>query len=282
MRRVNEAAWVTISAFGLSGPRRDDFATELTLAAATGMLSLVRDAQTGSPMKLAGYQLLHSAGQAATLASCHAIDLATHGPAAHLDVSAEEAAVAIGPMLTLAQALLGAVGASGAARYGTPAGFYPCRDGLIRISAMEDHQWRGVVRAMGSPAWTTPFTTTEARIASPAKIDAGITEWVRERSKIEAETLLQAEGVPATAMNSPSEILSVTAIRLSQCGHVAADPGGPASESHRAALHGYPRPGGGPRRDPSPLAAGTSSSRGGPRGSPYRWPGRCSARWAPR
>ena len=134
---------------------------------------------------------------------------------------------------------------------------------------------------MGSPAWTTPFTTTEARIAAPAKIDAGITEWVRERSKIEAETLLQAEGVPATAMNSPSEILAspqyasrnaVTSLPTRRASKRESS-GGPSRLSP---------PRGRTRRRSVAARCGDFEFSRRATCSPYRWPGRCSARSAPR
>ena len=92
-------------------------------------------------------------------------------------------------------------------RYGAPASFYECRDGLIRISAMEDHQWRGVVTAMGSPAWADRFSTVDARIEAAEQVDEHVAAWARARTKQDAETLLQSHGVPATAVYSPKEIL---------------------------------------------------------------------------
>ena len=53
---------------GLTGPRAAETATELTVAAASGMLSAVRDERTGQPMKLGGQQSLLNTGQAAALA----------------------------------------------------------------------------------------------------------------------------------------------------------------------------------------------------------------------
>lgn len=207
--RHNRAAWVTISAFGLTGERAGDAASELTVAAASGMFSTVRDPRTGQPLKLAGQQSLLNTGQAAALAACHAIDLAAGGGPAHLDLSAVEATLAMGPVLEVGCLLLDTGGAPGGAkRYGSPADFYPCTDGLVRISAMEDHQWQGVVRAMGSPAWAERFATVQARIDLAEEVDEHVREWTAARTKREAETVLQAHGVPATAVYSPAEILS--------------------------------------------------------------------------
>ncbi len=201
-------AWVTISAFGLTGDRAGDPATELTVAAAGGMLAAVRDERTGQPLKLAGQQSLLNTGQAAALAACHAVDLARAGGPVHLDLSAVEATLATGPVLEVGALLLETGGVGGAKRYGAPASFYRCLDGLVRISAMEDHQWQGVVAAMGSPSWAGRFATVEARIEAPDEIDEHVAAWAAGRTKADAETVLQANGVPATAVYSPAEVLA--------------------------------------------------------------------------
>jgi crotonobetainyl-CoA:carnitine CoA-transferase CaiB-like acyl-CoA transferase len=205
--RTNRAAWVTISAFGLTGPRCDDVATELTLGAAAGLVASVRDPRTGAPMKLGGLQSLFNSGQVSALACCQALDLAADGPV-HLDVSAQEAVVATGPVLDLVALFFQTGTLGGAQRYGAPASFYPCTDGLIRISAMEDHQWRGVVAAMGNPDWAERFATVESRIEGAAAINDRVAAWAATMPKESAESTLQAHGVPATAMYSPAELLA--------------------------------------------------------------------------
>jgi crotonobetainyl-CoA:carnitine CoA-transferase CaiB-like acyl-CoA transferase len=200
-------AWVTISAYGLTGERATDVATELTVAAASGVLATVHDPSTGHPLKIAGQQSLLNTGQAAALAVCHALDLARDG-AVHLDLSAVEASIATGPVLEISSVTLNTGAHLGARRYGAPAGFYACSDGLVRISAMEDHQWQGVVRAMGTPGWTEAFASGTARTDAPDEVDARIEAWTRTITKAEAEQVLQANGVPATGMYSPAEILS--------------------------------------------------------------------------
>jgi crotonobetainyl-CoA:carnitine CoA-transferase CaiB-like acyl-CoA transferase len=230
----NRSAWLTISAFGLTGERADDVATELTVAAASGMLATVRDQATGQPLKLAGQQSLLNSGQAGALAACHALDLAnTDGPV-HLDLSAVEATLAMGPVLEVGSLLLNGGVFLGAKRYGAPASFYECSDGLVRISAMEDHQWQGVVAAMGSPAWADRFSTVESRIDAADEVDAHVAEWARARTKQDAETLLQAHGVPATAVYSPAEILGSP--QLAHRGALEPLPVGDGREAHIVGL----------------------------------------------
>ena len=217
VERHNPRAWVTISAFGSSGERAEDIATELTVGAAGGMLAAARDQHTGLPLKLAGQQSLLNTGQAGALAACHALDLTANGGSAHLDLSATEVTVATGPVLEVGGVLLNTGSVGGAKRYGAPASFYECRDGLIRISAMEDHQWRGVVTAMGSPAWAERFATVEARIEAAEQVDEHVAAWTRERTKQDAETVLQSNGVPATAVYSPAEILRSPQLAAPRC-----------------------------------------------------------------
>lgn len=231
----NTGAWLTVSAFGLSGPRADDAGTELSVAAASGMLAAVRDEATGQPIKLGGQQSLLNTGQSAALAVCHAVDLAAGGAPVHLDLSAVEATLATGPFLEVGALLLETGGAIGAKRYGAPASFYRCADGFIRISAMEDHQWRGVVAAMGSPPWAERYPTMAARIEDPDGVDANVEVWTRTRTKKEAEQELQASGVPATAVYSPAEILESP-----QLAHRRAFEALPVGDGREATVVGLP------------------------------------------
>ena len=233
--RYNKEAWLTISAFGLSGPRAADTGTELSVAAASGMLGTVRDETTGQPLKLGGQQSLLNTGQCAALAACHAIDLAADGTPVHMDLSAVEATLATGPFLEVGALLLATGGAIGAKRYGAPASFYRCSDGLVRISAMEDHQWLGVVAAMGSPTWAKRFHSMAARMDNPDEVDSKVEAWTRTRTKREAERDLQSKGVPATAVYSPAEILESP-----QLTHRGAFEALPVGDGREASVVGLP------------------------------------------
>lgn len=201
-------AWVTISAFGATGPKRDWTATDLTVAAASGLLAGVTDPVTGRPVKMAGYQAYHSAGQAAALAACHALDASgRRGCSVRVDVSAQEAAIATGAVLHLAQELMSCGEAGGAARFGAPAGMFRCRDGFIHIMAMEDHQWQALVGAIGAPPWTVEFRHPADRITRASEVNVHLERHLATWGKAEIEAKLQAARVPATAMYGPSELV---------------------------------------------------------------------------
>ena len=201
------------------------------------MLSAVRDERSGHPLKLGGQQSLLNTGQAAALAACHAVDLSRDGSPVHLDLSAVEATLAMGPVLEVAVSFSRRPVRVARKRYGAPASFYPCTDGLVRVSAMEDHQWRGVVTAMGSPSWAERFATVEARIEAADEVDEQVAEWTSTRTKRDAETELQAHGVPATAVYSPAEILDSP-----QLAHRGAFEPLPLADGHSTSVVGLPSP----------------------------------------
>jgi crotonobetainyl-CoA:carnitine CoA-transferase CaiB-like acyl-CoA transferase len=204
----NRSVWVTLSAYGISGSRRHWYGSDLTISAASGVMTAVVDPATRGHLTLAGSQALQSAGQAVVVAALHALDRHRgQDRPIHADVSAQEAVISTGPVLSCLQELFHNRAASGAARNGAPAGNFQCRDGLIRISAMEQHQWAGTAEALGRPELAIEYGTSALRVEHAKTIIALVNEWCGTRSKLECETILQAKGVPASAMLSPAEFL---------------------------------------------------------------------------
>ena len=92
-----------------------------------------------------------------------------------------------------------------------PHGVYPAAgdDLWVAIAATDDEQWRALCGVIGQPelASDTRFATLEARLANQDELDGIVSEWTRERAKGEAETLLQARGVAAHAVQNSAEAL---------------------------------------------------------------------------
>jgi crotonobetainyl-CoA:carnitine CoA-transferase CaiB-like acyl-CoA transferase len=251
---VNPGAWITISAFGLTGRRADVHGTDLTVSASAGVLAANSDDTDEQPLRLAGQQALLSTGQAAALASCQALELARDGMV-HMDLSAREATIATGPILSLARHLF-ECGATDRQPYGAPQGSYPCRDGVVTITAMEDHQWRGLVQAMETPQWTQEFDSMQDRIERDEELRDRIILWTAEQSKADVEHRLQECGVPATALYSPLEILNSEQLRVRGCLRTEASP----SEHSVSFIH---RPFTvAPHSSKQPRAAGARALRG--------------------
>jgi crotonobetainyl-CoA:carnitine CoA-transferase CaiB-like acyl-CoA transferase len=206
--RLNSSAWVTISAYGLDGNRREYRGTELTALASGGIAHYIRSG-TGRPMKPAGYTASIAAGHIAVLAGLHGlIARRDRGRPVHLDLSLQDSVVSTGVFLECAHVLFRSPGKSGMGRYAAPRGYFPSRDGHVFIVILEDHQWAGVVKGMGDPAWARGIVTNADRLANSEMIESEIRAWAATRTANECADLLQAHGAPAAPLNSCADLLA--------------------------------------------------------------------------
>jgi crotonobetainyl-CoA:carnitine CoA-transferase CaiB-like acyl-CoA transferase len=132
------------------------------------------------------------------------------GEGQHVDLSQAEASLHF-----LAPAILDfTVNAHCATRDGNrdremaPHGVYPCAgdDRWIAIAVRDARDWRALCAAMGRPelAEDARFASAEARLARRDELDALVAAWTAQRPMEDAEALLQARAVPASAVqNSP-------------------------------------------------------------------------------
>jgi len=75
-------------------------------------------------------------------------------------------------------------------------------DRWVAIAVRDDADWRALAGAIGRPEWGDDpgLVGADARRARAAAIDSAIEAWTATRSPTEAETALQAIGVPAHAV----------------------------------------------------------------------------------
>jgi benzylsuccinate CoA-transferase BbsF subunit len=86
------------------------------------------------------------------------------------------------------------------ARY-APNGVYACRreddhDRFVAISVTTDEQWRALAEEMGRPGLAVAYSSTDARMAAAAELDAFIASWTADQRAEDVEVRLQARGVP--------------------------------------------------------------------------------------
>ena len=64
-----------------------------------------------------------------------------------------------------------------------PSGTLPCRDGYVLISAIEHHQWEGLVEMLGEPEWSREewADTVEGRRLNYDIINAFMMEWLEDK-----------------------------------------------------------------------------------------------------
>jgi crotonobetainyl-CoA:carnitine CoA-transferase CaiB-like acyl-CoA transferase len=205
---AENAVVVTVSPFGLDGPRSSQPGGELVAQAAGGMLATI-EGSDGAPVPAPGYVALKAAGAVTALAALHGLDRRNHGHGSVLvDVSVQEAVAFTAALPECAHVLYGCPGRAGSGRYLAPSGLFPCRDGMVRITAVENHQWRGLLATLGHPAWATGLDERQARIDHADLINRHVTAWAATHDKEECAAMLQAHGVPSTPVNAAEEILT--------------------------------------------------------------------------
>jgi crotonobetainyl-CoA:carnitine CoA-transferase CaiB-like acyl-CoA transferase len=202
---LNRSVWVSIAAFGLTGPRAGLRSSELCSLAAGGFQAT---APSGRPIKLGGHQAGLIVGEMAALAALHGMVLfRAAGEPVHLEISAQEALISTGPFLHCAQVLLGG-NANDVQGYGTPAGVFRCTDGAVQIYVMEERHWTGLVQAMGEPEWCRTYETKSARSEAAPAIAERVAQWTAELTRADCIASLQANGVPSASVNTPLDVLA--------------------------------------------------------------------------
>jgi crotonobetainyl-CoA:carnitine CoA-transferase CaiB-like acyl-CoA transferase len=199
---------VTLTPFGLDGPQAGLPSNELLAQASGGLLATIQD-DDGNLVPAPGHVALKSAGAMAALAALHGLDRSRRlMESVHVDVSVQEAVIATAALPECAHIMYRCPGRAGSGRYLAPSGVFTCRDGLVRITAVENHQWRGLLTAFGTPDWAAGLDERPARIENADLINARVSEWTAERDKADCAATLQANGVPSTPVNLPAELLT--------------------------------------------------------------------------
>lgn len=197
--------WVSVSPFGLDGPSSAFKGSDFICAASGGLLSAVRDNE-GRMIAMPGEQALRVVGQAAALATIHALSLSRERKAAvHLDVSAQEAVAFCSVQHEILHLLSRCGGLGGSERYVPPTGVFACSDGALRVMVLEDHQFVHFAQAIGLPELAERFPTTADRREHSQTIIEATQAWTGHRTKANCEFLLQAHGVAATAVRNVKE-----------------------------------------------------------------------------
>ena len=194
---------VSITPFGLTGPRRGWRGDELTLMHAGGWGYIVpgRGApREWPPIRPFGHHALIQAGlhaAVAALAACRAARAIGLGD--HLDVSVQETvAFLLGRHFTSFE-YAGRIDHRSDRSIYEPMGFYPCRDGEAFIICPEQAQWERMAELIGEAEWASSelFGSRDDRGAHAPEIRERVSAWTRRRSAEEVFHALQEVRVGA-------------------------------------------------------------------------------------
>jgi crotonobetainyl-CoA:carnitine CoA-transferase CaiB-like acyl-CoA transferase len=198
----------SITPFGRSGPHRDYRTHHLNVYHSSPHAAFTlapEDEPRHAPPKAGRYLAEYDAGLTAALGTlAAALEAEIDGRGQHVEVSKQEALlcierVDIGRQINVPRPppWRGSVG-----------GLVRAKDGYVMLTPVQDHQWQGLVRAMGSPAWAAePWCADEReRQAHRDAIQPRIQEWASGSTRDEIYHRLQAEGTPAGPIRNVAEV----------------------------------------------------------------------------
>ncbi len=205
--------YATGTGFGISGPDRDNLAMDLTIQAASGIMS-VTGAPDGPPMK-AGPTLVDFMGgihlYAAILTALYDRDRSGEGRL--VEVAMQET---VYPSLAASFEYYHRTGElpprTGNRQAGlstAPYNVYPAADGHVAIHIVTEGHWRNLLKAMGREELASDprFATNADRIGHMDAVDAVVADWTRTLPKMEIFARLKAGRVPAAPVRTAPEVM---------------------------------------------------------------------------
>ena len=201
---------VSITPYGQTGPRRAWRGTDLTTHAVSGIAMTtplkVGDSNTVPPLRPGGRHADYVSGMAgAALALVAVHGRRRSGRGTHVDLSMQETLASFTRMDVAFRTydpgnvtgmLTGVDSRHGEAQ--SLWGLVPCKDGSFAFQASEDYQWKGFMRALGSPAWAErpEFQDPYERGRRWNEIHPLLCESTMRMTKAEIYHTAQAEHVP--------------------------------------------------------------------------------------
>jgi len=205
----------SMPAAGLTGPQKDIRTYGLSLTSTTGLDSLTGYLH-GPPVPVENAFSDPYNGIMGAFAILTALRHRERtGRGQHVDYSQQEAVMQmVGPAFMdyeLNGRVAGTLGNRHPLAAGAPHGVFPCagEDRWISIAVLEDDAWRGLVRAMGAPAWAAAPELERAagRLERADAIHEKLGAWTRGFDDRELAARLQAEGVPAAPVLCVGDLL---------------------------------------------------------------------------
>jgi crotonobetainyl-CoA:carnitine CoA-transferase CaiB-like acyl-CoA transferase len=198
----------SITPYGQNGPRCQDKSHHLNLYHSAGHASPFAElgaSDARAPSRAGGYLGEYDAGLTASLGTLAAVyGREESGRGQHIDVSKQEA------MMCLERVTIGRFANEPDPFSGRgPGGLLKASDGWVMITTLEQHQWEGLVRAMGSPEWCQAewCRDSAARMANTEQVREHIERWTSGLEREEIYHLAQREGTPAAPVRDFAEVL---------------------------------------------------------------------------
>jgi crotonobetainyl-CoA:carnitine CoA-transferase CaiB-like acyl-CoA transferase len=204
--------YVSVSAFGRTGPRKDGAGYEALMQAFSGIMSITGEPD-GPPVR-AGVSFLDlTTGILCTLGVLAAvIQREQTGLGQRVDGSLLETAVSLLAFHAEGYLLTGTVPRALGSGHPSVAPYrnFRCRDGQwIFIAAANDRLWQRLARALGLEALLEDprFASNPERVRHRAPLEAALEAAIAAHDREPLLALLEAGGVPATPVNTVDQVM---------------------------------------------------------------------------
>ena len=201
--------------YGLSGPDRDNLAMDVTIQAASGIMS-VTGTPDGPPMRAGASIVDFLSGVHLYAGIMTALyERSQTGEGRLVEVSMQETAYpTLASNLGITHKSEGVVPPRVGNRHGglalAPYNVYPAQDGHIAIVCVTEPHWRNLLAAMGREdlADDPRFSTNKLRVENISETDGEITKWTESLPRAELFALSKKHGFPAAPVRDLLEVMN--------------------------------------------------------------------------
>ena len=201
----------SLTNYGQTGPYRDYKATDMTVYAHAG-LSHTLGVPDREPLKSVDHLIEYQAGSTAAAAIIAAsLHRRWTGDGQHVDVSLFEVGSGSADRRmtrTLGYEYTGALGTRQPPGTMPSGAAIPCMDGYVLFTVSPPSRWARLFHMLGATELGEGGGSSLPGMVSEDELAALLYPFCLERTKQQVMEASQAHGVPATAINSPSDILS--------------------------------------------------------------------------
>ena len=214
VKKVNpEVVFLSITAYGNSGPKKSHPAYDSVIQAWSGLMSVTGTQESG-PLKAGPPIIDYATG----LAAAYAVSAALYqrqrtGKGQYIDLSMLDTSIILMASVVTAYMNTGAAprqGGNDAASRSPASTTFNTADGLIAFAINEEHQHQGLLRVLGLTALNDDprFATGTARRENIPALRALMQEKLMARSAAEWEPLFNEAGAPAGRVRTIPECMA--------------------------------------------------------------------------
>ncbi|MBI4518649.1 MAG: CoA transferase [Deltaproteobacteria bacterium] len=209
-----DVVMVSMPAAGLFGPLKDIRTYGMSLSSITGLDSLT-GYLGGPPIPVENAFADPLGGIIGALAVVLGLSYRDRtGMGQHVDFSQQEGILQLVAPAFMDYVMNGRVAGPIGNRHplavAAPHGVFRCagNDRWISIAVLTDDEWRGLVRAMGNPAWAGAFADAGSRVAKLEALHEQLSAWTRQFDDYELARRLQEHGVAAAPILNVADLLN--------------------------------------------------------------------------